>query len=646
MYGFLRTACVVPDLIVADPYENSNEIIKALDETKKTSSDFIIFPELCLTGYSCQDLFFQNSLLEGALLGLKKILKKSAQRESFIVVGLPLKLSGKLYNCALILFDGKVLGIVPKSYIGEDGPLPENRWFSSGLELKETSIHSSYLGIREKYDIPIGTNLIFSPDDSVSFAVVIGNLSSSPVPKSSILALSGAELVINISAEISLAGNKKRCFLKNHSKNILSSLVYVSSGCKESTQDMVFSGYSSVSECGKVLKESSTLPGSGYILYADTDIERVRAKRQKNFAFKNSLSLYSDILSVRNISLPPVQLMSDGSLLCPRKSPFIPQGKEERIKLCTEIFNIQTEGLKKRLEHTGLRPVIGISGGLDSTLSLLVCAKAIKDLGLAPDSICGLTMPGFGTSERTYTNSLKLMDGLKISSKEINIKNACLSHFEDIGHDGSRLDLTFENAQARERTQVLMDYAGKVGGLVVGTGDLSELVLGWCTYNGDQMSMYGVNAGVPKTLIKWVIDAVIENKLFPECSEVLKDIIDTPISPELLPPDKSGKISQETESLVGPYILHDFFIYYVLKYGFSPDKVYYLALLAFKDMYDKTFILKWLKTFYRRFFTQQFKRSCMPDGVKVLDISLSPRNGLCMPSDASFKLWEDMLDKI
>lgn len=647
MYDFFRAVCAVPKVKVADTDFNLSEIIKKADEAEKLNPDLVVFGELCLTGYTCQDLFFQKRLLSAAKEALLSLAEKSLEYSAAIAAGLPLGIGGRLYNAAAIIYKGKICGIVPKTYIPNYGEFYEKRWFSSAAELKETSISSAYFGAEELYEIPIGRDLIFRMGDGASFGAELCEDLWAPVPPSSFLALAGAEVIINLSAsnETVLKREYRQNLIKNHSAATVSAYVYVSSGREESTQDLVFSGHSVIAESGSLLEENGSLCDSDYILVSDIDLGKIRADRLKMKTFADSANLLCKT-PFRYIDIGKKDFYASGEKYRISKLPFVPQDKAERLSRCLGIFRMQAAALAKRLEITGARPVIGISGGLDSTLALLVCAEAMKILGKEPSEIYGITMPCFGTSERTHTNSLKLMEALGISFKEISIKEACLLHFRDIGHNENEFDLTYENSQARERTQVLMDFAGKIGGIVIGTGDLSELALGWCTYNADHMSMYGVNAGVPKTLVKWLICSLIEYNVFPESSEILKDITETPISPELLPPDKSGNISQETESLVGPYPLHDFFLYYVLRFGFEPKKIFHLAQLAFGGEYSKETVLKWEKNFYKRFFSQQFKRSCLPDGVKIGSVCLSPRGDWRMPSDSSAAVWLKQLDEI
>lgn len=638
MYDYIRTAAVVPKLYIADTDRNTDEIIKYLKKAEEKKADITVFPELCITGYTCADLFFQDTLLKNA----KKSVARIAENvRSAAVIGAPLVIGGQLFNCAVIISDKKICGIIPKTFIPTYNEFYEKRWFSSSEDLNVQSINSSFFGTEEDYTIPVGRNLIFNLADEVRLGVEICEDLWAPVSPGTFLALGGAELMVNISAGNETISKReyRRGLVTRQSASLISAYVYVSAGADESTTDLVFSGHSVIAENGSVLFENEKLADSEYITVTDIDIGKIKSDRLKIKTFKDAASIYGKHEPCVEIKLPTKKINGDGTMSNIGKYPFVPIQKTDRLSRCRDIFRLQVAGLEKRLSTTSCNPVIGISGGLDSTLALLVSCSAVSRLGKSPSDVTGITMPCFGTTDRTYGNSLKLMKTLGITMREISIKDACLKHFRDIGHDENILDVTYENCQARERTQVLMDYAGKHGGLVVGTGDLSELALGWCTYNADHMSMYGVNAGVPKTLVRWMIESIVDFGLFPESTEVLKDILDTPISPELLPPDKSGKIAQKTEDIIGPYTLHDFFLYNIIRFGFSPEKVYHLAKLAFCGEYDNETLLKWLKNFYKRFFSQQFKRSCLPDGVKIGSICLSPRGDWRMPSDASAALW-------
>ncbi len=648
MYDFFRAVAAVPEVSVANPSVNCERILKMLKNAEKSNPDFVAFPELCITGYTCGDLFFQSTLLNAAKDALKTLVKTSCELDFPFAVGMPLEIGGKIFNCAVVILKGRVLGIAVKTFVPNYGEFYEKRWFSSACELAEKEIPARILELDEKYFIPVGNDLVFDFCDNVKISVEICEDLWAPIPPSSMFFLGGAEVVINISAsnETISKRNYRRSLVASSSAQCMGAYVYASAGNGESTSDLVFSGHSVIAENGTVIAESKPEICGEYLISADIDLGKIRADRRKITTFSDATTFYGARGKVRIVDCGDYDLKSDGSLLKVYKYPFVPTDEKVRVERCLSIFEIQVAGLKKRLKVTGARPVIGVSGGLDSTLALLVCVKAVKELGKPASDVCGITLPCFGTSDRTYNNALALMEKLGITCEEISIKEACMVHFKDIGQNPSNYDLTFENSQARERTQVLMDYAGKIGGLVVGTGDLSELALGWCTYNADHMSMYGVNASIPKTLVRWMVDTIAQNDIFSGCKEILKDISDTPISPELIPPDETGKISQETENIVGPYTLHDFFMYYVLRFGFEPAKIYELAKRAFKDDYDENTILKWLKNFYSRFFTQQFKRNCLPDGVKVGSVCLSPRGDWRMPSDAASKCWLDAVEKL
>lgn len=644
MYDFIRAAAVVPKLIVGDTAANTAEIIKRAKQAE--DADIIIFPELCVTGYTCADLFFQSELQRSVKDSIKEI--AAAGIRGILLIGAPLVIGGQLYNCAVVIADGKIYGIVPKTFIPTYNEFYEKRWFSSSEDLLVPEISASELEFDEDYSIPVGRDLIFNINNAIKFGAEVCEDIWAPLSPGCFLALNGAELIINLSASNETIAKReyRRGLVRQQSASLISGYVYVSSGAEESTTDLVFSGHSVFAENGAIIAENSAGIDSGYILTHDIDIGKIKADRIKVKTFKDAASLYGKYEKCRTVMLPKAALRGDGALYNVNKQPFVPQQKKDRIERCKSIFEIQVSGLKKRMSVTGTRPVVGVSGGLDSTLALLVCVKAAEQLKRPVSDVIGITMPCFGTTDRTYNNSIKLMHRLGVTAEEINIKKACIQHFEDIGHDENNHDVTYENCQARERTKVLMDYAGEKKGFVVGTGDLSELALGWCTYNADHMSMYGVNAGIPKTLVKWMIDSIIEYNLFPNSTDILRDIIDTPISPELLPPDEDGKISQKTEDIIGPYELHDFFLYNIIRFGFAPSKVYYLAQKAFENDFDNDTLLKWLKNFYRRFFTQQFKRSCLPDGVKVGSLCLSPRGDWRMPSDASAAIWLKEVERL
>lgn len=638
MYDFIRAVCAVPKLKVGDTVFNTDEIIKKIRVAE--DADIIVFPELCTTGYTCADLFFQSRLQQAASEALQKIVTASEGSDKIIFIGSPLCIDGQLYNCAVCIFSGKICGIVPKTIIPNYNEFYEMRWFSSAEQLQKNEISATDAGISGDYTIPVGNDIIFEAD-GVKIGCEICEDLWSALPPSTLVALGGAEVIVNLSAsnETISKRNYRRSLVTQQSARCLCAYVYTSAGSDESTTDLVFSGHSLIAENGSLAAENKNTIDNDYLLACDIDLGKIKTDRLKIKSFRESAAMYASVKKFRTIHLPKKGFAGDGSMCRIAKLPFVPETETERLERCRDIFEMQAAGLGKRLSAAGGKLIIGVSGGLDSTLALLVCAQTMKKAGRPLTDVVGITMPCFGTSGRTYSNSLELMKTLGVTAVEINIKDACLKHFSDIGHDENVYDLTYENSQARERTQVLMDYAGKVGGFVVGTGDLSELALGWCTYNADHMSMYGVNSGIPKTLVRWMVDSVIKYNLFPESTEVLKDIIDTPISPELLPPDAQGKIAQETESIIGPYALHDFFLYYAVRFGFTPKKVFRLAEIAFKNDFDRRTILKWLKSFYKRFFSQQFKRSCLPDGIKIGSICLSPRGDWRMPSDASPAVW-------
>ena len=634
MLDFIRIACAVPKVKVGDVRKNAEDICAFIAKADEKQVDLLVFPELAPTGYSCGDLFLQDTLLNGAKDALRKIVDFTREHPHMtVVVGAPIRLNGKLLSCAAVLSAGELRGIVPKTYLSGN----EGRWFAPGDDLLGTEAFGwDDIG----YCVP-NADVLFELGDGAVLGVEICEDLNAPVPASSLLALNGANVIVNLSAANELAGKREaRNDLVKHQSSACNCIyAYCSAGYTESTADQVYSGHSVIAENGRILCQNDKVADTDYLLVQDCDLGRVKADRLKNTTFRYAAVKFGSL----DYYLEPVsdtqQLRSDGSLYPLRKLAFVPSEKELRAKRCREVFQLQVTGLKQRLATIGSNAVIGISGGLDSTLALLVAVEAMRQLGRPASDVYGVTMPCFGTSDRTYQNAWELMRTLGINAKEISIKNAVSQHFADIGHDVSVHNGTYENSQARERTQILMDYASVVNGIVVGTGDLSELALGWCTYNGDHMSMYSVNGTVPKTLIRWIIETVADDPNFVASKAVLMDILDTPISPELLPPDAEGKISQQTEDLVGPYALHDFFLYHTLRFGFTPTKIYTLACRAFREDFDSETVKKWLKNFYRRFFTQQFKRNCMPDGVKVGTVSLGPRGDWYMPSDASSRLW-------
>lgn len=658
MNDFVRVASAVINTTVADTKKNVEEHIKMMKMADREKVDITVFPELSVTGYTCQDLFFQQELLENAEDGVRIITETSKKLYGTFIVGCPVEYKGQLYNCGVVISRGDIVGIVPKTFLPNYNEFYEKRWFSSNTDLNNQPFEViSFAGYK---CIGFG-NMIFD-NDYCKFGVEICEDLWAPVPPSAMLSLSGAEIILNLSASNATIGKGEylRSMVKQFSGSNICTYVYCSAGAGESTQDLIYSGHSIISENGTILKENQKTIDNDYLLICDTDLGKIRADRKKNKSFKDCLVYYKkfneDIYTnfvnekrefyIDETDKPIKDSVSNGEYYPVYKTPFVPADNSKKLKRCMEIFSMQVEGLKKRISVIGGKMVVGVSGGLDSTLALLVCAETAKRMNKPMTDVVGVTMPCFGTTDRTYNNSISLMKALGVTLMEIPIADSCRQHMKDIGHDENVHDITYENVQARERTQVLMDVANKVGGIVVGTGDLSELALGWCTYNADHMSMYGVNASIPKTLIKWMIDAVAKNNIFAEGTEILEDIIDTPISPELLPPTKDGKIAQKTEEKVGPYILHDFFLYYVLRFGFKPEKIFSLACTAFKGEFDKDTIKKWLKTFYRRFFTQQFKRSCLPDGVKVGSVCLSPRGDWRMPTDSSARIWLDEVEKL
>ncbi len=642
MLDFIRVAAAVPAVRVGDVAKNTQDICEYIQKADKENADVLVFPELCLTGYSCKDLFFQSVLQEAVKTGLEAVAACSARFPRLaIAVGLPVWVGMQMFNCAALVYGGKVHGLVPKTYLPNQNEFSEKRWFSSGLELKTDSVHlGGSIGM-----VPISTRTIFHLGEGTMLGMEICEDLWSPVAPSAMLALNGAEVILNLSASPEAAGKRefRRGLVKHQSSALTCAYAYCSAGYTESTQDGVFSGQCIFAEDGTILQETLNPIASGYLLVQDFDLGRVRADRRRNHTFQTAAYQFRQFDAVQ-IPVCNGALRSDGTGYPVKKLPFVPSQEQARNNRCQEVFQIQVAGLKQRLSILGnSKAVIGISGGLDSTLALLVAVEAMKQLGRPASDVCCITMPCFGTSDRTYHNAWELMKLLGVTGKEINIRDAVNAHFAEIGHDPGCHNATFENAQARERTQILMDYASVVGGIVIGTGDLSELALGWCTYNGDHMSMYGVNASVPKTLIRWIIHTVAQTS---PAKGVLLDILDTPISPELLPPDAQGKIAQYTEDLVGPYALHDFFLYYTVRFGFSPRKIYCLACRSFAEEFDAQTIKKWLISFYRRFFTQQFKRNCLPDGVKVGSVSLGSRGDWRMPSDASMNVWLSELETL
>ncbi|WP_094548591.1 NAD(+) synthase [Petroclostridium xylanilyticum] len=642
-YGYIRVAAAVPDLKVADCKYNAGRIIYLVNEAVKNNVQVIAFPELSITGYTCADLFHQHLLLDNAEQQLGEILNITQNTQIIIIIGLPVRADSQLFNCAVVLQAGKILGAIPKTYIPNYSEFYEERWFASSVNAISDSI------VFCNQNVPFGPNILFK-DGKFCFGVEICEDLWVPIPPSSFHCLHGANVIFNPSAsnEVIVKNEYRKELVKQQSARCMAGYVYVSAGGGESTTDVVFAGHAIIAENGSVLSESKRFCESEQLIINEIDIDRLASDRQKATSFMGLMG--SNINLNRNYKVVNCHLKNADIRSLHRKvdpHPFVPRGNSERDQRCEEIFSIQVGGLAKRISHTGSETaVIGISGGLDSTLALLVTVKTFDRLNMDRKNIIGITMPGFGTTGRTYHNALNLMKSLGVTVREINIKDACMQHFKDIGHDPGICDVTYENTQARERTQILMDIANKEKGLVIGTGDLSELALGWATYNGDHMSMYAVNSGIPKTLVRFLVQWVAENLVDESSRETLLDILDTPVSPELLPANEKGEIDQKTEDIVGPYELHDFFLYQVVRFGFKPAKVLFLAEIAFKDKYSTKIIKKWLKVFYRRFFTQQFKRSCLPDGPKVGSINLSPRGDWRMPSDASYRLWMDELENI
>lgn len=634
-FGFVKVAAAIPAVKVADCKFNAQQTETQIMVADGKGVQIVIFPELNLTGYSCGDLFSHRILIEQAEMALMQVVNNTRQLDIVSIVGMPVVVNSTLANCAVVFQRGKILGVVPKTYLPNYKEFYEQRWFSSSL---------TYDGISEVrlcgQIVPFGKGLLFETSDTC-FGIEICEDVWAPVPPSSELVLKGAEIIFNMSADTENISKHQylRSLLAQQSARCLAGYVFSSCGFGESTTDVVFAGNALVYENGLLLAESERFSFSEQLVISEIDVERLRSERLVNTTFAASVRAYG----AGNVRRIQAELVNSRDLSLTRyidPHPFVPAGGKLLDERCEEIFSIQVAGLAKRLVHTNCKTVVvGISGGLDSTLALLVCVKTFDKLGLPRKGIVGITMPGFGTTDRTYNNALTLMSSLQVTTKEISIKDACIQHFKDIEHDMSVHDVTYENGQARERTQILMDYANKIGGLVIGTGDLSELALGWATYNGDHMSMYGVNASIPKTLVRYLVNWVAQTGVDVLSRNTLLDIIDTPISPELIPADENGNIKQKTEDLVGPYELHDFFLYYFLRFGMRPAKIFYLAEIAFRGVYDSTTIKKWLTNFCRRFFNQQFKRSCLPDGPKVGSVSLSPRGDWRMPSDASSAMW-------
>lgn len=636
-HGFVKVASAIPTVKVADCQYNVEQIESLIVQAEGHGVEIICLPELCLTAYTCQDLFQQQLLLEEAEMALIHLMNFTRSLDIISIVGLPVPYKGSLLNCAAVIQKGKILGMIPKTYLPNYKEFYEKRWFTSGIDVASGSL------LICGQQVPLNQYILFRTP-SCTFGVEICEDVWAPIPPSCYMAMHGAEIIFNLSADNDLVGKYTylQSLLAQQSARTISGYVFSSCGYGESTQDVVYSAKGLIYENGRLLAETPRHELTTQLLESEIDVERIRTERRINTTFA-TCATQSRKETVVIIDTERTETREFGLTRKINAYPFVPTGKDLDER-CKEIFSIQTEGLAKRISHTNAQTVVvGISGGLDSTLALLVCVKAFDRLDLSRRGIVGITMPGFGTTDRTYTNAVNLMKLLGITIREISIKDACIQHFKDLGHDMEKHDVTYENSQARERTQILMDAANQMNGLVVGTGDLSELALGWATYNGDHMSMYGVNASVPKTLVRHLVKWVAEGIEDDSTRTILMDIIDTPISPELIPADEQGNITQKTEDLVGPYDLHDFFLYYTLRWGFRPQKVFFLAKEAFGTAYTDDVVKHWLKTFYRRFFAQQFKRSCLPDGPKVGSCSLSPRGDWRMPSDACSKLW---LDKI
>ena len=639
-HGFLRVAAATPVIRVADCEYNAGKIIELIDKAKADGNKLVVFPELCITGYTCGDLFLQDTLLNGAIRAVKQIADHTQGKDILVVVGFPYVVKGKLYNTAAVICNGKVLGLVPKMSIPNYTEFYEARHFTSGIA---DPILINFLGEQ----LYFGSHILFQCTDMPEFILGVETCEDLWIPQSPSIehCIAGATVIANLSASDELTGKDayRRELVKSQSARLVCGYIYSDAGEGESTTDVVFAGHNLITENGMLLKESVTFENG--IISSEIDLGKLKSERRRMHTYLGQNTVPYQVMPFtigENIAeLPELKLTR---FIDP--APFVPSAKEERDKRCRDIISIQALGLKTRLAHTGIKNVVvGISGGLDSTLALLVTVRAFEMLELDKKGIYAITMPCFGTTDRTYNNAILMAQSLGVTLMEVPIREAVELHFRDIGHDKNVHDLTFENSQARERTQVLMDIAGKYNGFVVGTGDMSELALGWATYNGDHMSMYGVNASVPKTLVRYLVSYFADTTKDQRLREVLMDVLDTPVSPELLPP-KDGEIAQKTEDIVGPYELHDFFLYYVLRFGFEPSKVYRLAKHAFQGSYEDEVILKWLKTFYRRFFTQQFKRSCLPDGPKVGSVAVSPRGDLRMPSDASGALWMKELEQL
>lgn len=638
-YGFIRVGAIVNKLRLASPFDNAKEVIKMIKKAEKVGVSIVTTPELSLTGYTCGDLFLQEQLLNDSIKALKEVLDETKELDIISIIGMPLRHNNQLFNCAVVINKGNILGVVPKTYIPNYVEFYEARWFSSSNNLKTNEIE--LLG----QTVPITTNILFQDQTlkEISFGIEICEDLWTVNPPSNAHTLAGATIIFNLSSSNEIIGKHdyRKNLVSNQSARTISAYIYASSGVMESTSDILFGGASLIYENGSKLKENKRFDLESNLITADIDVLKLANDRIKNRSYMVNTS-------IKDYKIVKVDIKDNMKELNReyKEYPFVPSNAQDRNKRCEEIIEIQSTALARRLVQLGNpKCIIGMSGGLDSTLAFLVIVKAYEKLKKNPKDIIGITMPGFGTTNRTYQNSIDLVKEYGATLKQISIKEAALLHMKDIGLPETDRSITYENIQARERTQILMDVANMENGLVIGTGDLSELALGWCTYNGDHMSMYAVNTSIPKTLVRYLV-AFLADTTTDKKKKVLQDILDTPISPELLPPDEAGNILQKTESSIGPYVLHDFFLYHFLRYGASPKKIYILAKHTFKNSFSNEEIKKWLKVFIRRFFTQQFKRNCIPDGVKVGTISLSPRGDLRMPSDANMEIWLQELDKI
>ena len=628
--GFIKVAAATPKIKVADPAYNTEEILKIIDETEKNGASILVFSELTISGYTCGDLFLQQPLLTECKNQLLRIVKATENKSMLVVVGCPIVIKQKLYNCAVVISDGSILGIVPKTHLPNYSEFYELRHFTSGEGLEEDLWFGEEFGY-----VNVAVNQLFKCKEIPELVVACEICEDLwvPLPPSTYHAMAGATVICNPSASVETTTKEsyRRSLVSNQSARLLAAYIYADAGEGESTQDVVYSGHHLICENGSVLAEAKRFTNE--IIYADIDVQKLAAERRKMTSFPGG---QTDDYFEQEFSL---EVKENKITRTFPKAPFVPDNQDERDKRCDEILSLQSMGLKKRLEHTNCKhAVVGISGGLDSTLAVLVTARAFDLLDIPRENLICVTMPCFGTTDRTYQNAVSLIKELGATLKEVRIEKAVRQHFADIGHDENNHDVTYENSQARERTQILMDMANQYNGMVIGTGDMSELALGWATYNGDHMSMYAVNCSVPKTLVRYLVFYYAETTDNKKLSEVLMDVLDTPVSPELLPP-VDGVISQKTEDLVGPYELHDFFLYYMLRFGFPKSKLYRMAKLTFDGVYDDETIKKWLDKFYWRFFSQQFKRSCLPDGPKVGSVAVSPRGDLRMPSDASPTAW-------